>query len=102
MKSAWSGEARLPTAEGAERTRAVLEVVQRPHIPLLIGGHGVASTLGTEPDLVRTTPLTLIGSVPEIVAKLVATREQLGISYVVVFDTAIDEMGPVLTQLAGT
>jgi len=177
MKSAWSGEARLPAAEEAERTRAVLDVVQRPHIPLLIGGHGdkilslaateadiigltgltwtgsslaptgasvdalaervrfvrdragerfddlelniltqvtsiggdtettvtkVASTLGTEPDLVRTTPLTLIGSVPEIVDKLVATREQLGISYVVVFDTAIDEMGPVLTQLAGT
>ena len=177
MKKAWAGEGRLPAAEGAGGTRAVLEVVQRPHIPLLVGGHGdkiltlaateadiigftgltwtgsslaptgasvdalaervrfvrdragerfddlelniltqvtsiggdtestvmeVASRLGTEPDLVRTTPLTLIGSVPEIVDKLVATREQLGISYMVVFDTAIDEMSPVVTQLAGT
>ncbi|MGA8370079.1 MAG: hypothetical protein WB765_08110 [Acidimicrobiales bacterium] len=62
----------------------------------------LASRLGTRPDLVRTTPLTLIGSVPEIVDKLVANREQLGISYVVIFDTAIDDMAPVVAQLAGT
>jgi probable F420-dependent oxidoreductase len=173
IKSAWTGETRLPGTE----TRAVLPPLQRPHIPLLIGGHGdkiltlaateadvvgftgltwtgsslaptgaavdtlaervrfvrdaagdrfddlelniltqvvsiggdtrtrimeLASTLGTEPELVRTTPLTLIGSVPEVVDKLVATREQLGISYVVVFDTAMDQMGPVVAQLAGT
>jgi probable F420-dependent oxidoreductase len=177
VKSAWAGESRFPGAEGAEGARAVLEAVQRPHIPLLIGGHGdevltlaateadivgftgltwtgsslaptgagvdalaervrfvrdragdrfddlelniltqvtsiggdtettvmeLASRLGTRPDLVRNTPLTLIGSVPEIVDKLVATREQLGISYVVVFDTAIDDMAPVVGQLAGT
>jgi probable F420-dependent oxidoreductase len=177
MKSAWSGESRLPGVEGADGGRAVLEAAQRPHIPLLIGGHGdqvltlaateadivgltgltwtgsslaptgasvdklaervrfvrdragnrfedlelniltqvtsiggdtqttvmeLASRLGTRPDLVRTTPLTLIGSVPEIVDKLVANREQLGISYVVIFDTAIDDMAPVVAQLAGT
>lgn len=177
MKSAWSGESRLPGVEGADGERAVLEAAQRPHIPLLIGGHGdqvltlaateadivgltgltwtgsslaptgasvdnlaervrfvrdragdrfedlelniltqvtsiggdtqttvmeLASRLGTRPDLVRTTPLTLIGSVPEIVDKLVANREQLGISYVVIFDTAIDDMAPVVAQLAGT
>lgn len=176
VKSAWAGEVRLPAADGTEGPRAALDVVQRPHIPLLIGGHGdailtlaateaaivgltgltwtgsslaptgasvdalaervrfvrdragdrfdelelniltqvvsmagdtqttvmeLASTLGTEPDLVRTTPLTLIGSVPEVVDKLVAIREELGISYVVVFDTAIDEMAPVVAQLAG-
>jgi probable F420-dependent oxidoreductase len=177
MKSAWAGEVRLAGADGSEGGRAVLDVVQRPHIPLLIGGHGdvvltlaateaaivgftgltwtgstlaprgagvdalaervrfvrdragdrfddlelniltqlvsiggdsqttiteLASSLRTEPDLVRTTPLTLIGSVPEVVDKLVAIREELGISYVVVFDTAIDEMAPVVAQLAGT
>jgi probable F420-dependent oxidoreductase len=177
MKSAWAGEVRLAAADGTEGGRAVLDVVQRPHIPLLIGGHGdvvltlaateaaivgftgltwtgstlaptgasvdalaervrfvrdragdrfdelelniltqlvsiggdsqttiaeLASSLRTEPDLVRTTPLTLIGSVPEVVDKLVAIREELGISYVVVFDTAIDEMAPVVAQLAGT
>lgn len=177
MKSAWVGESRLPGAEGADGGRAVLQAVQRPHIPLLIGGHGdqvltlaateadivgftgltwtgsslaptgasvdnlaervrfvrdragnrfdelelniltqvtsiggdsqttvmeLASRLGTRPDLVRSSPLTLIGSVPEIVDKLVATREELGISYVVIFDTAIDDMAPVVAQLAGT
>lgn len=61
-----------------------------------------ASMLGAKPELVRSTPLTLIGSVSEVVDKLVATRERLGISYVVVFDTAIDEMAPVVAQLAGT
>lgn len=47
-------------------------------------------------------PLTLIGSVSEVVDKLVANRERLGISYVVVFDTAIDDMTPVVQRLAGT
>jgi hypothetical protein len=47
-------------------------------------------------------PLTLIGSVSEIVDKLVANRERLGISYVVVFDRAVDDMTPVVKQLAGT
>jgi hypothetical protein len=51
---------------------------------------------------VRDSPLTLIGSVPEIIDKLVANRERLGISYVVVFDTAIDDMTPVVRQLAST
>ena len=63
---------------------------------------GLASTLGVEAELVRDSPLTLIGSVPEVVDKLVANRERLGISYVVVFDTAIDDMTPVVQHLAGT
>lgn len=176
MKSAWLGDLRLPADDGAEGERAVPEGVQRPHVPLLIGGHGdailalaaqeadivglngltvtgstpvpsgagfeaiadrvrfirahageridalelnalalftsiggdtestilgAASTLGIEPDVVRNSPLLLIGSVSEVVDKLVATREQLGISYVVVFDTAMDEMRPVVAELAG-
>lgn len=177
MKSAWAGEARLPSAAEPEGVRAVLETTQRPHIPLLIGGHGdkiltlaategdivgftgltwtgaslaptgggvdaladrvrfvreraggrfedlelniltqvtsigrdagatltgLASTLRVEPDVIRTSPLTLVGSVSEVVDKLVATREMLGISYVVVFESAIDEMTPVVRQLTGT
>ena len=62
----------------------------------------MAFTLGAEPELVRNSPLTLIGSVSQVIDKLVAIREQLGISYVVVFDSAIDEMAPVVAQLAGT
>jgi probable F420-dependent oxidoreductase len=62
----------------------------------------LASSLGVAAELVRDSPLTLIGSVPEVVDKLVATRERLGISYVVVFDTAIDDMTPVVARLAGS
>jgi probable F420-dependent oxidoreductase len=177
MKAAWAGEALLAGGPGAGSTRAVSQPAQRPHPPLLIGGHGdailglaateadiigftgltwtggslaptgasadalaervtfirdragarfselelniltqvtsiggdeettlerLASTLGVEVELVRDSPLTLIGSVPEVVDKLVANRERLGISYVVVFDTAIDDMTPVVQQLAGT
>jgi probable F420-dependent oxidoreductase len=177
MKSAWTGELRLPAADGEEGEAVVLAGVQRPHVPLLIGGHGdailslaaaeadiiglngltwngsgvtpagagfealadrvrfirshagdrfgrielnalalftsiggdtegavlgAASALGLEPDVVRGSPLLLIGSVSEVVDKLVAAREQLGISYVVVFDTAMDEMRPVVAELAGT
>lgn len=60
----------------------------------------LASTLGVEPDVIRSSPLTLIGSVSEVVDKLVANRELLGISYVVVFESAIDDMAPVVAQLA--
>jgi len=62
----------------------------------------LASSLGVAADLVRDSPLTLLGSVPQVVDKLLATRERLGISYVVIFDTAMDDMTPVVAQLAGT
>jgi probable F420-dependent oxidoreductase len=174
MNSAWAGETLLAGGPDADSTRAVPKPVQRPHPPLLIGGHGdtvlglaadeaditgltwtgaslaptgastdalaervtfvrdragarvgdlelniltqgtsiggdaeatlagLASALGVEKELVRDSPLTLIGSVSEVVDKLVANRERLGISYVVVFDTAIDDMTPVVQRLART
>jgi len=177
MKAALAGETLLAGAPGGQSIRVVPEPAQRPHPPLLIGGHGdtilslaaaeadivgltgltwtgaslaptgastdalaervtfvrdragsrfgdlelniltqvtsigadaaptlvqLASRLGVKEELVRDSPLTLIGSVPEVVDKLVANRERLGISYVVVFDTAIDNMTPVVAQLAGT
>jgi probable F420-dependent oxidoreductase len=177
MKAAWAGQTLFAASPGSGSARAVPEPAQRPHPPLLIGGHGnailalaaaeadiigltgltwtgaalaptgastdtlaervtfvrdragarfadlelniltqvtsigsdaqttlarVASTFGVETELVRNSPLTLIGSVPEVIDKLVANREGLGISYVVVFDTAIDDMTPIVQQLAGT
>jgi hypothetical protein len=39
--------------------------------------------------------------VDEVVDKLIATRETLGISYVVVFDNAVEDMKPVVERLAG-
>jgi probable F420-dependent oxidoreductase len=62
----------------------------------------LASDFAVEPDVVRRSPLTLIGSVDETVDKLVANRERLGISYVAVFDGAIDDMKPVVARLAGS
>jgi probable F420-dependent oxidoreductase len=173
MKAAWAGEIVLSRGEGAASVRAVPEPAQRPHPPLLIGGHGdaVLGFAAVEADIVSLSgltwtgtslapasasidawaervafvkdragarfdrlelsilaqavavgscagaiqgrlaaafamdeehPLTLIGSVSEIVDKLVAMRERLGISYVVVFDSAVDDMTPVVKQLAGT
>jgi hypothetical protein len=52
-------------------------------------------------QVIRSSPLTLTGSVPEAVDKLISTRETLGISYAVVFDGAIDETTPVLPQSCG-
>lgn len=46
--------------------------------------------------------MLLVGPVSEVVDKLVATRERLGLSCVVVFDTAVEEMRPVVARLAGT
>jgi probable F420-dependent oxidoreductase len=62
----------------------------------------VAGDLGVSPELVRTSPLALVGSHSEVVNKLLSIREQTGISYFVVFDSALDDMGPVVTRLAGT
>jgi probable F420-dependent oxidoreductase len=62
----------------------------------------VAADLGVTPELVRTSPLALVGSQSEIINKLKGIREQTGISYFVVFDSALDDMGPVAARLAGT
>jgi probable F420-dependent oxidoreductase len=117
----WTGSALAPTGASvdalAQRMRFVRERAgprfAQLEINILtqvtsIGGDSQstistwASRLGLAPDLVRDSPLTLIGSVSEIVQKLVAVRERLGISYVVVFDGAIEEMTPVVARLAGT
>jgi probable F420-dependent oxidoreductase len=47
------------------------------------------------------TPFVLLGSVDEIVEQLVARRPRWGISYYVVFDSAIATFAPVVARLAG-
>jgi alkanesulfonate monooxygenase SsuD/methylene tetrahydromethanopterin reductase-like flavin-dependent oxidoreductase (luciferase family) len=56
MRAAWAGEVRFPTAEGGPGDRAVLDGVQRPHVPLLIGGHGdaILDLAAAEADIVIT------------------------------------------------
>ncbi|MCL2393480.1 MAG: TIGR03621 family F420-dependent LLM class oxidoreductase [Acidimicrobiaceae bacterium] len=175
MKRAWSGEITLPGRAGP--VTAAPAPAQRPHPPLLIGGHGdsiltlaateanivgftgltwtgsaaaptgaslealterasfvrakaghradelelnvlvqavsigrpleeqveeIAAQGGLSAELVRNSPLALVGSQGEVVSKLQAIREQTGISYFVVFDSALEDMEPVVAELAGT
>jgi probable F420-dependent oxidoreductase len=62
----------------------------------------LSARLSMPPELLRTSPLALVGSEAEVVEKLQSVREQTGISYFVVFDTGIDAMAPVVARLAGT
>lgn len=62
----------------------------------------VAAQVGSTPEAVFDTPFILIGTVEEIAARLVAQREQFGISYLTVMERHIDAFAPVVARLAGT
>ncbi len=53
------------------------------------------------PEQVLDSPYLLIGTHDEIAERLRERREQLGISYAVVFERDLDAFAPVVTQLAG-
>ncbi len=59
----------------------------------------VADRLGSDPDLVDDTPFVLVGSVGQVVEKLLDLREDLGVSHVVVRDPV--GFAPVVDRLAG-
>lgn len=181
MKGAWRGDISIAPAgvqpdRGLER-RAVPCPVQRPHPPLLIGGHGntILAIAAREADIVGITgltwhgvglkptgiardtvaervryveeiagegardiefnvlvlrtsigttggaqaqayasefglmqadvdgsPMILCGDVAATVEKLQGIREQVGISYFVVFESAAEEFAPVVAALADT
>ncbi len=46
--------------------------------------------------------MVYVGSVDEICDRLRAMRERIGVSYFVVFETAFEELAPVVAALAGT
>lgn len=58
-----------------------------------------AQRLGADRALVESTPFLLIGSVPQVIDRLEALREQIGISHVVVRDAA--GFAPIVSALAG-
>jgi probable F420-dependent oxidoreductase len=62
MKRAWSGEITMPGT--AESLAAVPAPLQRPHPPLVIGGHGdaILTLAAAEADIVGLTGLTWTGS----------------------------------------
>lgn len=48
------------------------------------------------------SPMVYVGSADEICEKMRAMREQIGISYFVAFETAMEECAPIVKALAGT
>jgi hypothetical protein len=91
----WTGSVAAPTGIGvdtvAERVRFVQAHAREraPELNVLvlftaIGGdtEGAAARavvgFGVAPDVVRTSPMMLVGSAPEVVDKLLALRERMG------------------------
>ncbi len=48
------------------------------------------------------SPMVYVGSADEIREKMRAMREQIGVSYFVAFETAFEELAPIVKALAGT
>jgi probable F420-dependent oxidoreductase len=63
---------------------------------------GLGDGFGLTADAVLAMPNFAIGTVDQIADDLVARREELGFSYVVVGGEAWDAMAPVVARLAGT
>jgi probable F420-dependent oxidoreductase len=62
---------------------------------------GMADAFGYSEDEMRQHPHALFGSVDSICDELHRRREQFGISYITVGDTALSDFAPVVARLAG-
>ncbi|WP_419924312.1 hypothetical protein [Candidatus Poriferisocius sp.] len=58
--------------------------------------------MGLNADQALASPHSMIGTVGEVVDKLVRQREELGISYIGLSAESMEEMAPVVARLAGT
>ncbi len=92
--------------EGADRFED-LELHTRVHVSSvtsdssgLVGA--LAPVFGLEADQFLESPHILVGTVEELVDKLVRQREELGISYIGLGIESMDELAPVVARLAGT
>ncbi len=84
-----------------------LELHSRVHVACVTDdGRGFAEALapamGLDTDRALVSPHSMIGTVDEIVDKLVRQREELGISYIGLSADSMEEMAPVVDRLAGT
>ncbi len=61
----------------------------------------LAPALGLDTDQALASPHSLIGTVGEVVDKLVRQRDELDISYIGLSIESMEEMAPVVAQLAG-
>ncbi|MDE0217467.1 MAG: hypothetical protein OXN79_12965 [bacterium] len=62
----------------------------------------LAPALGLEADQAVESPHSMIGTVDEVVDKLVRQREELGISHIGLPIESMEDMAPVVARLAGT
>jgi probable F420-dependent oxidoreductase len=62
---------------------------------------GLAQMLAVEPEMIENSPFALIGTVEQIVEKLIERRERWGFSYVIVGEENINDFAPVVSHLAG-
>ena len=62
----------------------------------------LAPALGLDTDQALASPHSMIGTVEEVVDKLVRQREELGISHIGLSIESMEEMAPVVARLAGT
>jgi probable F420-dependent oxidoreductase len=77
-------------------------------VPLVISSNDrrgalaqAADRLGLTPEQANDALLLLVGSVDEMVDRLVARRERFGISYVVFYADAMESAAPIVARLAG-
>src|SRR5205823_11659716 len=56
---------------------------------------------GLTSEEIATSPYLLVGTVEEIIDQLVERREQLGVSYYVVFEKSMEHLAPIVEQLSG-
>jgi probable F420-dependent oxidoreductase len=62
----------------------------------------IAQRFGLTPEQALAAPEYLVGSVDEIVARLLRLRKRYGISYITVFPQDVEAFAPVVARLAGT
>jgi alkanesulfonate monooxygenase SsuD/methylene tetrahydromethanopterin reductase-like flavin-dependent oxidoreductase (luciferase family) len=61
----------------------------------------IAAMFGADPDMVRSSPATLFGSVEQCIEMLLERRERWGFSCVHL-GSEIDQVAPIVQRLAGT
>ncbi len=62
----------------------------------------LAQMMGVTSEQVDGSPIALIGTVEQIIERLVERRERFGFSYVVVHEAEMEDFAPVVAALAGT
>ncbi len=99
-KIGWVREAAGERFDDLELTMMVSDVVVTDD--RMAAAERLAAAIGVTAAEVLASPLVLIGSADSMVEDLQRRREEFGLSYIVVVDTNMEKLAPVVTRLAGT